>query len=143
MPGRGQSFCTRTLNLQLREDLLKKKLPLKRRLKNPSKKVFKCDQCDNNFQSENGLKIHIGKAHKNSTLATPDRLRQQPGSSVSLSASSLLDTSREEPSEMSPEPVEKCRKCFSKPPLSICTEDFCKQCCIEAKHLFKVHSPYR
>ena len=73
-----------------REDLLKKKLPLKRRLKNPSKKVFKCDQCDNNFQSENGLKIHIGKAHKNSTLATPDRLRQQPGNSVSLSASPLL-----------------------------------------------------
>ena len=63
-----------------------------------NKKVFKCDQCDHDFKSENGLKIHVGKSHKkvNSTPATPDRLRQQPRSSVSLSASPLLDASREE-----------------------------------------------
>ena len=61
-------------------------------------KAFKCDQCDNFFKSENGLRIHVGKSHKkvNSTPATPDQLRQQPGGSVSLSASPLLDTSREE-----------------------------------------------
>ena len=60
--------------------------------------------CDNTFKSENGLKIHVGKSHKNlnSTPATPDCLRQQPGSSVSLSASPLLDTSREESSPTSP-----------------------------------------
>ena len=80
-----------------------------------NKKAFKCDQCDNDFKSENGLKIHIGKAHKNSTLATPDRLRQQPASSVSLSTSPLLDTSREDSSVTSPEPAKKCTKaCFSK-----------------------------
>ena len=28
-------------------------------------KAFKCEQCGNDFKSENGLKIHIGKAHKN------------------------------------------------------------------------------
>ena len=69
-----------------------------------NKKVFKCDQCDHDFKSENGLKIHVGKSHKkvNSTPATPDRLRQQPRSSVSLSASPLLDTSREESSAISP-----------------------------------------
>ena len=63
-----------------------------------NKKVFKCDQCHRDFKSENGLKIHVGKSHKkvNSTPATPDRLRQQPRSSVSLSASPLLDASREE-----------------------------------------------
>ena len=38
-----------------------------------------------------------------------------------------------------PPSCKKCRQCFSKPPLSICTEHFCKQCCIEADHLFKVH----
>ena len=113
-------------------------------------KAFKCDQCENSFKSENGLKIHVGKSHKNlnSTPATPDCLRQQPGSSVSLSASPLLDTSREEPSPTSPirgrttspEPAEQCRKCFSKPPLCICTEHFCKECCLEANHLFRVHS---
>ena len=60
--------------------------------------VFQCDQCENNFKSENGLKIHIGKTHKkvDFTLATPECTRQQSRNSVSLSASPLLDTSREE-----------------------------------------------
>ena len=104
--------------------------------------IFQCDQCKNNFKSENGLKIHIGKTHKkvDSTLATPECPRQQSRSSVSLSASPLLDTSREESSTTSPEPAEQCRKCFSKPPLCICTEHFCKECCLEANHLFRVHS---
>ena len=62
------------------------------------KKVFKCDQCENNFKSENGLKIHIGKTHKkvDSDFATPECPRQQPRSSVSLSASPLLNICREE-----------------------------------------------
>ena len=62
------------------------------------KTMFKCDQCDNVFKSENGLKIHIGKSHKKviPLQSTPDQLRQQLGGSVSLSASPLLDTSREE-----------------------------------------------
>ena len=61
------------------------------------KTMFKCDQCDNVFKSENGLKIHIGKSHKKviPLQSTPDQLRQQLGGSVSLSASPL-DTSREE-----------------------------------------------
>ena len=61
-------------------------------------KVFKCDQCENNFKSENGLKIHVGKTHKkaDSTLATPERPRQQQRSSESLSTSPLLNTCREE-----------------------------------------------
>ena len=62
------------------------------------KEVFKCEQCENIFKSENGLKIHVGKAHKkvNPIPSTPDQLRQQLVGSVSLSASPLLDTSREE-----------------------------------------------
>ena len=61
-------------------------------------KAFKCDQCENSFKSENGLKIHAGKSHKKVTSmsSTPDRLRQQLAGSVSLSASPLLDASREE-----------------------------------------------
>ena len=61
-------------------------------------KAFKCDQCENSFKSENGLKIHAGKSHKKVTslTSTPDRLRQQLEGSVSLSASPLLDASREE-----------------------------------------------
>ena len=59
---------------------------------------FKCGQCDKMFKSENGLNIHIGKTHKkvDSDLATPEHPRQKPRISVSLSASPLLDTTREE-----------------------------------------------
>ena len=63
-----------------------------------TEKAFKCDQCEYSFKSENGLKIHAGKSHKKVTslTSTPDRLRQQLEGSVSLSASPLLDASREE-----------------------------------------------
>ena len=42
-------------------------------------KALKCDQCDSNFKSENGLKIHVGKSHKEvkSTPAAPDCPMQQ------------------------------------------------------------------
>ena len=90
-----------------REELLRKKL-----IAPTSEKTFKCDHCDNNFKSENGLKIHIGKSHKkvDSTPATPDCLRQQTNSSVSLSASPLLDTSREESQAISPVSEVKSKK---------------------------------
>ena len=97
----------------LRRDARRREELLRKKLNAPSdEKVFKCDQCDNTFKSENGLKIHVGKSHKNlnSTPATPDRLRQQPGSSVSFSASPLLDTSRDECSPISPISV-KCDYC--------------------------------
>ena len=55
---------------------LKKKTPEK--VARPVKaKEFKCDQCEKDFKSENGLNIHIGKTHKKvdseSDLATPER----------------------------------------------------------------------
>ena len=45
-------------------------------------KTLKCDQCDGTFKSENGLKIHIGKAHK--TPKPKERLRQNPGSPATM-----------------------------------------------------------
>ena len=63
-------------------------------------KAFKCEQCGNDFKSENGLNIHIGKAHKVIlTPPPPDRLRQQPGSTADIPISPLLDASREEAGE--------------------------------------------
>ena len=79
-----------------RNEFVKKKLEDSTGEKTLDGKVFKCDQCGNIFKSENGLKIHVGKCHKKVNPATPDHLRQQPRSSVSLSAFPLLDTSREE-----------------------------------------------
>ena len=34
-----------------------------------------CDQCENVFHSEKGLKIHKGKVHKSSILPQPEVLR--------------------------------------------------------------------
>ena len=69
-------------------------------------KVFKCEQCENVYKSENGLKIHVGKTHKNvnTTPPPPDRLRQQQGSPASMPSSPLLDASREEVEEEKEEP---------------------------------------
>ena len=94
-----------------RNEFVKKKLEAS----TGDEKAFKCDQCGNIFKSENGLKIHVGKSHKKVNPATPDPLRQQPRSSVSLSSSPLLDTRREESSPIS---------AISETPTNI----FCKSC---------------
>ena len=122
-------------------------------------KAFKCDQCENIFKSENGLKIHVGKAHKKviSTPATPDQLRQQLEGSVSLSSSPLLDASREEfglnfvtveekvptpPSRPSTPPLPPsllntlCKKCDEELHDYTCCEDqleLCHDCCNELR----------
>ena len=112
-----------------RNEFVRKKLEA-----STGEKAFKCNQCGNNFKSENGLKIHVGKAHRKVNLATPDHLRQQPKRSVSLSASPLLDTSREEPclnsievtreevGEEKGEPVSPLQPSPSTPPPILCIE---------------------
>ena len=112
-----------------RNEFVRKKLEA-----STGEKAFKCNQCGNNFKSENGLKIHVGKAHRKVNLATPDHLRQQPKRSVRLSASPLLDTSREEPclnsievtreevGEEKGEPVSPLQPSPSSPPSILCIE---------------------
>ena len=77
---------------------------------------------------ENGLKIHVGKAHKKaiSPLATPDRLRQQVEGSVSLPASPLLNASREEASREEPSLNSKAEEVLKGPVSGICTN--CDHC---------------
>ena len=99
-----KSPSTRRRNARRRAEFLAKKRgpPEKstpEKVARPVKaKEFKCDQCDKDFKSENGLKIHVGKTHNrvDSDLATPEVARNQLRSSESLSASPLLNTSREE-----------------------------------------------
>ena len=77
-------------------------------------KTFKCDQCENIFKSENGLKIHIGKAHKGVNLPPPpDQLRSSHEGSLDIPISPLLDVRREEPSHNSESKVliERCKGC--------------------------------
>ena len=60
-------------------------------------KTLKCDQCENFFKTENGLKIHIGKAHKGVNLPPPpDQLRSSHEGSLDIPISPLLDVRREE-----------------------------------------------
>ena len=99
-----KSPSTRRRNARRRAEFLAKKRgpPEKstpEKVARPVKaKEFKCDQCEKDFKSENGLKIHVGKTHNrvDSDLATPEVARNQLRSSESLSASPLLNTSREE-----------------------------------------------
>jgi len=125
------SPSTQRRNARRREAFLKRKLnpvllspstsasdaPAEDQVKVGEVKTFKCEQCGNNFKSENGLKIHTGKAHKvSSTPPPPDRLRQQPGgSAASPLASPMLDASREEcnisTSEAAEVTVERCEGC--------------------------------
>ena len=37
-------------------------------------KGFQCDQCDFDFKTENGLKIHKGKSHKE--VSSPEKMRK-------------------------------------------------------------------
>ena len=65
--------------------------------------AFQCDQCDNHFKTESGLKIHIGKSHK---LPPIEHVRDTSIAS-SLSVSPIKDSSRSIPcdncgEEMSP-----------------------------------------
>ena len=50
--------------------------------------TFPCDQCENTFRKEKGLKIHKGKAHK--MLASPEKTRA-PSSGSSLAVSPLKE----------------------------------------------------
>ena len=52
---------------------------------------FKCDQCENVFHSENGLKIHKGKVHKSSILPQPEVLRDTAELAKPLEVSPLKE----------------------------------------------------
>ena len=65
--------------------------------------AFQCDQCDNHFKTESGLKIHIGKSHK---LPPIEHVRDTSTAS-SLTVSPIKDSCRSIPcnncgEEMSP-----------------------------------------
>ena len=64
------SPSTRKRNMRRREEFLKKKsISSEAEKSEPDKEAsqnatFQCDQCENVFRNEKGLKIHKGKAHK-------------------------------------------------------------------------------
>ena len=73
-------------NQKRKEDFLKRKSEV-------SSEVFKCDQCGKLFNTENGLKIHVGKAHKKIEVL---RLQQEESGNTSLEVSPAKEVQREE-----------------------------------------------
>ena len=57
--------------------------------------AYPCDHCDTVFKTRNGLKIHIGKSHKE-PLNSPEVLRENP-TQLLLSVSPSKENRREEP----------------------------------------------
>ena len=56
--------------------------------------LFQCDQCDSTFKTQNGLKIHKGKAHKEDS--PPEKARNPP-SQPALVCSPIREATRVEP----------------------------------------------
>ena len=85
-------------NAKRREEFLKKKLKpatvqekiVTDRESTIRSATFQCDQCDNTFKTESGLRIHIGKSHK---LPPTEKVRNA-SEAASLSASPLKDSAR-------------------------------------------------
>ena len=77
------SPSTRRRNARRREEYLKRKFPSEvakadspKRNKKQKGDGFNCDLCDSTFKSENGLKIHRGKTHKEHP--SPEKVREPP-----------------------------------------------------------------
>ena len=72
--------------------------------------TFQFEHCENSFKTENGLKIHVGKSHKDlKSNLTPEKVRDTT-KEPSLTVSPVRDTGREEKQteegEETPPPVE-------------------------------------
>ena len=146
-------------NLERKEDYLKRKEAEEKENSTdmePSsqvKKTFKCSQCDNDFKSENGLKIHIGKAHKSSDPPT-EKLRGailpalKPLVIFPIWETRIIHCNNCD-GHMSPNhtcdleeipdppPKKTCNRCFTWPPFSKCTQHLCRQCCGDMMCYFK------
>ena len=69
--------------------------------------TFQCDQCDNSFRTEAGLKIHTGKSHK----IPPAERARVTSSALSLSISPVKDNGRIVPCHMCGEEMSPQHTC--------------------------------
>ena len=94
------SPSTRQRNGKRRAEFLSKKSPpqaaVATGLETNQKRddLFQCDQCDSTFKTQNGLKIHKGKAHKEES--PPEKVRYPP-SQPALVCSPIREATRVEP----------------------------------------------
>ena len=94
------SPSTKRRNAKRRAEFLSKKSPpeaaVATGLETNQKRddLFQCDQCDSTFKTQNGLKIHKGKAHKEDS--PPEKARNSP-SQPALVCSPIREATRVEP----------------------------------------------
>ena len=94
------SPSTKRRNAKRRAEFLSKKSPpeaaVATGLETNQKRddLFQCDQCDSTFKTQNGLKIHKGKAHKEDS--PPEKVRNPP-SQPALVCSPIREATRVEP----------------------------------------------
>ena len=61
-----------------------------------SKDIFQCTKCEENFKTEKGLNIHIGRMHKENVIeSTPEKERCSAQNDLSLNLTPTKDVSRE------------------------------------------------
>ena len=114
-------------NAKRREEFLKRKRqPAQHQEKSETVKekprqraAFQCDQCDNHFKSESGLKIHIGKSHKAQQAA---EILRGDLEEEALNISQQSEVTREEVGEEKGEPVSPLQPSPSSPPSTLCIE---------------------
>ena len=114
-------------NAKRREEFLKRKRqPAQHQEKSETVKekprqraAFQCDQCDNHFKSESGLKIHIGKSHKAQQAA---EILRGDLEEEALNISQQSEVTREEVGEEKGEPVSPLQPSPSTPPPILCIE---------------------
>ena len=114
---RRKSPSTLRRNAKRREEFLAKKSTLESSVitglesSRKQREAYQCDQCDSSFKTVNGLKIHVGKSHKEAS--SPEKLRKSH-SQPSLIVSPVKDLSR----------VESCHNCdVEMSPTHLCKDD--------------------
>ena len=114
---RRKSPSTLRRNAKRREEFLAKKSTLESSVitgldsNRKQCEAYQCDQCDSSFKTVNGLKIHVGKSHKEAS--SPEKLRKSH-SQPSLIVSPVKDLSR----------VESCHNCdVEMSPTHLCKDD--------------------
>ena len=114
-----KSPSTLRRNAKRREDFLKKKPTSESasatglESNQEQRQDFQCDECDFKSKSENGLKIHKGKSHKE--VSTPEKLRK-PSTQQSLLVSPSPTRNEKR--------IESCHNCdMDMSPTHLCKDD--------------------
>ena len=124
LPARSKkSPSTLKRNAKRRQEILKKKSePVLTGMESNQKPIekddaFQCNQCEIGFKTRNGLKIHVGKTHKEAAKS-PEKLRESD-SKLPITLSPLRATTREVPCHNCGEEMSLTHLCEEEAPVGV------------------------